>query len=40
MSLARTMRTLTIMGRSEKDDKIDLAKLIYPANAGSRHTLT
>ena len=30
MSLARTMRTLTIMGRSEKDEKIDLAKLLYP----------
>ena len=30
MSLARTMRTLTIMGRSENDEKIDLAKLIYP----------
>jgi tyrosyl-tRNA synthetase len=31
MSLARTMRTLTIMGRSENDEKVDLAKLIYPA---------
>ena len=30
MSLARTMRTLTIMGRSENDEKVDLAKLIYP----------
>jgi len=30
MSLARTMRTLTIMGRSEDEDKIDLAKLLYP----------
>ena len=30
MSLARTMRTLTIMGRSENEDKIDLAKLLYP----------
>jgi len=30
MSLARTMRTLTIMGRSEKEEKIDLAKLLYP----------
>jgi len=30
MSLARTMRTLTIMGRSETDEKIDLAKLLYP----------
>ena len=31
MSIARTMRTLTIMGRSEEDKKIDLAKLLYPA---------
>ncbi len=31
MSLARTMRTLTIMGRSESDEKIDVAKLLYPA---------
>lgn len=30
MSLARTIRTLTIMGRSEKEEKIDLAKLLYP----------
>ncbi len=30
MSLARTLRALTIMGRSESD-KIDLAKLFYPA---------
>ena len=30
MSLARTMRTLTIMGRSEDEEKIDLAKLMYP----------
>ncbi|RNJ76875.1 MAG: tyrosine--tRNA ligase [Nitrosopumilus sp. H13] len=30
MSLARTMRTLTIMGRSEDDKKIGLAKLLYP----------
>ena len=29
-SLARTMRTLTIMGRSENEEKIDLAKLLYP----------
>lgn len=29
MSLARTMRTLTIMGRSETE-KVDLAKLLYP----------
>ncbi len=31
MSIARTMRTLTIMGRSEDDGKIDVAKLLYPA---------
>ena len=31
MSIARTMRTLTIMGRSEEDNKIDVAKLLYPA---------
>ena len=31
MSIARTMRTLTIMGRSENDKKIDVAKLLYPA---------
>lgn len=31
MTIARTMRTLTIMGRSEEDDKIDVAKLLYPA---------
>ena len=30
MSIARTMRTLTIMGRSENEEKIDLAKLLYP----------
>ncbi len=30
MSLARTMRTLTIMGRSENEEKIELAKLLYP----------
>ena len=30
VSLARTMRTLTIMGRSEEEEKIDLAKLLYP----------
>ena len=30
MSLARTMRTLTIMGRSEGEEKIDLSKLLYP----------
>jgi len=40
MSLARTMRTLTIMGRSENDKKIDLAKLIYPAmQAADIHSL-
>ena len=31
MSLARTMRTLTIMGRTENEEKIDLGKLLYPA---------
>jgi len=31
MSLARTMRTLTIMGRSENEEKVDLGKLLYPA---------
>lgn len=30
MTLARTMRTLTIMGRSETEEKIELAKLLYP----------
>ena len=30
MSLKRTMRTLTIMGRTEEESKIDLAKLLYP----------
>ena len=30
MSLARTMRTLTIMGRTEKEEKLDLAKFLYP----------
>ena len=30
MSLARTIRTLTIMGRSENEEKIELAKLFYP----------
>ena len=40
MSLARTMRTLTIMGRSETDEKIDLAKLLYPAmQAADIHSL-
>ncbi len=31
MSITRTMRTLTIMGRSEDDKKVDVAKLLYPA---------
>ena len=30
ISLKRTMRTLTIMGRTEDETKIDLAKLLYP----------
>lgn len=30
MSLARTMRSLTIMGRTESEEKIDLSKLLYP----------
>lgn len=30
MTLARTMRTLTIMGRTEGEEKIDLSKLLYP----------
>lgn len=30
MSLKRTMRSLTIMGRSEDESKVDLAKLLYP----------
>ena len=30
MSLARTMRALTIMGRSEEEERVDLAKLLYP----------
>jgi len=30
MSLKRTMRTLTIMGRTDDESKIDLAKLLYP----------
>ncbi len=39
MSLARTMRTLTIMGRSESEN-IDLAKLLYPPmQAADIHTL-
>ena len=40
MSLARTMRTLTIMGRSENEENIELAKLIYPLmQAVDIHTL-
>ena len=40
MSIARTMRTLTIMGRSEGDTKIDVAKLLYPAmQAMDIHTM-
>jgi tyrosyl-tRNA synthetase len=40
MTLARTMRTLTIMGRSENEDKIDLAKLLYPPmQAADIHSL-
>lgn len=31
MSLDRTRRALTIMGRSEADSRTDLAKLLYPA---------
>jgi len=30
MTLARTMRSLTIMGRSEEDKNLDLAQLFYP----------
>lgn len=30
MTLARTMRTLTIMGRAGSSDKTDLSKLLYP----------
>ena len=40
MTLARTMRTLTIMGRSESEEKIDLSKLLYPPmQAVDIHTL-
>jgi len=40
MSLARTMRTLTIMGRSEDETKVDLAKLLYPPmQAADIHSL-
>jgi len=30
MTLARTKRALTIMGRSENEEKIDISKLLYP----------
>ncbi len=30
MTLARTMRSLTIMGRSENDSNLDLSQLLYP----------
>ncbi len=30
MTLARTMRSLTIMGRSEKEKNLDLSQLLYP----------
>ena len=40
MSLARTMRTLTIMGRSADEETIGLAKLLYPPmQAVDIHTL-
>jgi len=40
MSLARTMRTLTIMGREEKDEVKHLAELLYPAmQANDIHSL-
>ena len=40
MSLARTMRTLTIMGRSEGDEKLDLAKMLYaPMQAVDIHSM-
>ena len=39
-SLKRVQRTLTIMGRSEEEEKIDLAKLLYPPmQAIDIHTL-
>ena len=39
-SLKRVQRTLTIMGRSENEEKIDLAKLLYPPmQAIDIHTL-
>ena len=40
MTLKRTMRTLDIMGRREEDEKIDLAKLLYPPmQASDIHSL-
>jgi len=40
MTLKRTMRTLDIMGRREEDEKIDLAKLLYPPmQAADIHSL-
>ena len=40
MTLKRTMRTLDIMGRQEEDEKIDLAKLLYPPmQAADIHSL-
>ena len=40
MTLKRTMRTLDIMGRQEGDEKIDLAKLLYPPmQASDIHSL-
>ena len=40
MTLKRTMRTLDIMGRKEDDEKIDLAKLLYPPmQASDIHSL-
>ena len=40
ISLARTMRTLTIMGRSEGDERLDLAKMLYaPMQAVDIHSM-
>ena len=40
ISLKRAMRTLTIMGRKDDDEKTDLAKLIYPImQANDIHSL-
>jgi len=40
MTLARTKKTLTIMGRKEGDEKIDLGHLLYPAmQAADIHSL-